>query len=228
MGGKNTAVVLASANLVRAADDVAQAAFVMSGQRCTATSRVVVDHSVADEFSDLLAGRVRELTIGDPVEDVDLGPLATPSARASYDRWQGIHDGIETLVEAVLPLGLPEGCWAGPSLHRVSDRRAARDRDQTELFGPEVLVHVARDREDSLALANGTPYGLAISVHCEKEAEFEEIRPLLEAGLVNWNRGTAGASSLMPFGGIKQSGNHRAAGAAAIEYTTHPVSVLRG
>lgn len=228
MGGKNTAIVLADADLERAADDLAQAAYVMSGQRCTATSRVVADHRIVEPLGELLASRVSALRLGDPFEPIDLGPLSTPGAARSFAEWQASDAGLRALVEPVSLEGLPRGCWAAPRLYRVTDRAAAHARDQTELFGPEVLVHSADGLDDAIALANNTPYGLAMSVHSASEAEFESVRPRLEAGLVNWNRGTAGASSLLPFGGIKQSGNHRPAGASAIEYTTHPVSVLRG
>lgn len=228
MGGKNTALVLADADVDRATADIAEAAYVMSGQRCTATSRVIVDRSRVDEVTDRLADHVRQLTIGDPFSGVDLGPLATPSARESYDRWQENRLGLDTVVEPMLPDGLPHGAWAAPSLYRVVDLNAARERDQTELFGPEVLIHSVDGPDEAVALANATPYGLSMSVHCACEATFDTVRPRLEAGLVNWNRGTAGANSKLPFGGIKRSGNHRPAGSAAVDYMTHPVSVLRG
>ena len=228
MGGKNTAIVLSDADLERAASDIAEAAYVMSGQRCTATSRVVVASSRVDAFVARLAEHVRGLTVGDPFGEFDLGPLSTLRARSAYDDWQGRRAGLETIVEPTLPPALPRGCWAAPCLHRVVDRELARERDRTELFGPEVLVHSVDDLDAAIQLANATPYGLAMSVHCAEESTFESVRSRLEAGLINWNRGTAGASSQLPFGGIKQSGNHRPAGASAIDYMTHPVSVLRG
>lgn len=229
MGGKNTAIVLEDADIGQAAAEIADAAYVMCGQRCTATSRVVAHAAVADELADQLADRVRELVVGDPFDrTTDLGPLASAAAATHFWEWQGRAEGIETLVAAQIPEGLPRGNWVGPALHRVVDRAAVAERDRTELFGPEVLLHLGVDLEDIVGLANATPYGLAMSVHSQSEQRFEAIRPRLQAGLVNWNRGTAGASSLLPFGGIKQSGNHRPAGAWALRYMTHPQAVLRG
>ncbi|MFT6397431.1 MAG: succinylglutamic semialdehyde dehydrogenase [Bradymonadia bacterium] len=229
MGGKNTAIVLEDADIASAAGDIAGAAYVMCGQRCTATSRIVAHAAVADALAEELADRVRTLVVGDPFEETsDLGPLATTPAAELFWKWQNRTEGIETLVAAELPSGLPAGSWVAPSLHRVVDRTAAMERDQTEIFGPETLLHVGTSLEDIVSLANATPYGLAMSVHTESEDRFESIRPRLQAGLVNWNRGTAGASSLLPFGGIKHSGNHRPAGSWALRYMTYPQAVLRG
>ncbi len=229
MGGKNTALVLEDADVAKAAADIAGAAYVMCGQRCTATSRVIAHAAIVDELAEALSVHVRALVVGNPSDDaIDLGPLATARAATQFWEWQERVEGIKNLVAARMPSGLPAGNWVAPALHRVIDREAATERDQTELFGPETLLHESPDLDDMIRFANATPYGLAMSVHTESRDRFELIRPRLEAGLVNWNRGTAGASSLLPFGGVKQSGNHRPAGSWALRYMTHPQSVLLG
>ncbi|MCB9521302.1 MAG: aldehyde dehydrogenase family protein [Myxococcales bacterium] len=229
MGGKNTAIVLGDADVDAAAAAVVGAAYGMSGQRCTATSRVVVARSVAAPLIAALERGVRRLVLGDPFDvRTDLGPLATDAARARFVAAQGTLDGLRAVVDGGEAEGPAPGWWVRPALHEVVDRAAARARTSEELFGPEVVVDVIDDDDEAVHVANATPYGLAMSVHCATEARFEALRRRLDAGLVNWNRGTAGASGALPFGGVKRSGNHRPAGSWSLRYCVRPVAVLRG
>ena len=227
MGGKNAAVVLADADLEKAAYDVLFSAFVSAGQRCTAASRAIVVGN-ARRFAQRIVQLARQLSIGHPLDDgVFMGPLASPAALEKFER--GIRAAeAETLLDArrLQPRGL-EGCYVSPSVHFVGQRRSS-PYEREELFGPDLAVYPAASEEEALQIANATDYGLAASVHTRSEQAFDRCQRALECGVVNWNAPTVGASGRLPFGGLKRSGNHRPAALWSTLYCSAPVAVLRG
>jgi succinylglutamic semialdehyde dehydrogenase len=227
MGGKNAAVVLADADLEKAAYDVLFSAFVSAGQRCTAASRAIVVGD-ARRFAQRIVQLARKLSIGHPLDDgVFMGPLASPAALEKFER--GIRAAeAETLLDArrLQPRGL-EGCYVSPSVHFVGQRRSS-PYEREELFGPDLAVYPAGSEEEALQIANATDYGLAASVHTRSEQAFDRCQRALECGVVNWNAPTVGASGRLPFGGLKRSGNHRPAALWSTLYCSAPVAVLRG
>ena len=227
MGGKNAAVVLADADLEKAAYDVLFSAFVSAGQRCTAASRAIVVGD-ARRFAQRIVQLARKLSIGHPLDEgVFMGPLASPAALEKFER--GIRAAeAETLLDAhrLQPRGL-EGCYVSPSVHFVGQRRSSA-YEREELFGPDLAVYPAGSEEEALQIANATDYGLAASVHTRSEQAFDRCQRALECGVVNWNAPTVGASGRLPFGGLKRSGNHRPAALWSTLYCSAPVAVLRG
>jgi succinylglutamic semialdehyde dehydrogenase len=227
MGGKNAAIVLADADLEKAAYDVLFSAFVSAGQRCTAASRAIVVGD-ARRFAQRIVQLARKLSIGHPLDDgVFMGPLASPAALEKFER--GIRAAeAETLLDArrLQPRGL-EGCYVSPSVHFVGQRRSS-PYEREELFGPDLAVYPAGSEEEALQIANATDYGLAASVHTRSEHAFDRCQRALECGVVNWNAPTVGASGRLPFGGLKRSGNHRPAALWSTLYCSAPVAVLRG
>ncbi|HWT85610.1 MAG TPA: aldehyde dehydrogenase family protein [Myxococcales bacterium] len=227
MGGKNAAVVLADADLEKAAYDVLFSAFVSAGQRCTAASRAIVVGD-ARRFAQRIVQLARKLSIGHPLDDgVFMGPLASPAALEKFER--GIRAAeAETLLDArrLRPRGL-EGCYVSPSVHFVGQRRSS-PYEREELFGPDLAVYPASSEEEALQIANATDYGLAASVHTRSEQAFDRCQRALECGVVSWNAPTVGASGRLPFGGLKRSGNHRPAALWSTLYCSAPVAVLRG
>ena len=227
MGGKNAAVVLADADLEKAAYDVLFSAFVSAGQRCTAASRAIVVGD-ARRFAQRIVQLARKLAIGHPFDDgVFMGPLASPAALEKFER--GIRAAeAETLLDArrLQPRGL-QGCYVSPSVHFVGQRRSS-PYEREELFGPDLAVYPASTEEEALQIANATDYGLAASVHTRSEQAFDRCQRALECGVVNWNAPTVGASGRLPFGGLKRSGNHRPAALWSTLYCSAPVAVLRG
>lgn len=228
MGGKNPALVFDDADLDHAADQVTAAALQSTGQRCTATSRVLVQRAVADEFTAKLLERVRAWSPGDPFADDGrrLGPLATAAAAERFYAAQQQTDGLETLLAATAVSTLTPGHWVLPAVHKVLDVASSVPRWSEELFGPELLIEVVDSDEEAVARANATAYGLAASIHTTTHSRFQRARDDVRAGIINWNRGTAGASSAMPFGGVGHSGNHRPAGVFSLRYCVYPVATL--
>jgi len=229
MGGKNAALVLADADLEKAAYDVLFSAFVSAGQRCTAASRAIVAGD-ARAFARRIAQLAQKLSIGHPFDEgVFMGPLASPAALEKFETGvRAAGSEAETVLESrrIRPRGL-DGCYATPAVHFI-ERRANSPYQREELFGPDLAIYAASSTDEALEIANATDYGLAASVHTRSEETFDRCQRALECGVVNWNAPTVGASGRLPFGGLKRSGNHRPAGLWSSLYCAAPVAILRG
>jgi succinylglutamic semialdehyde dehydrogenase len=97
---------------------------------------------------------------------------------------------------------------------------------QTEIFGPNVSIYAFDELDEAVELANATQYGLVFSIFTKNKASYEKLSDDLRAGLINWNRSTVGASSRLPFGGLKRSGNHFPTAVSATSYCMYPVASL--
>ncbi len=225
LGGRNPAVVFDDADLDQAVREIALGALLTSGQRCTATSRVVVTPGIAPKLIARLTALFSAAKPGDPTDGATFfGPLASVAAR---DRFLAALAGareaptVEVLVESEEADG---AAGVTPSLYRVSgDEPHLRD----ELFGPHVDLEVAVDEADALARAARNPYGLSASLFSARPEALEDFYDAVRVGVVNFNRSTNGASGLLPFGGIGMSGNWRPAGSCAPRLTTWPVAVMQ-
>jgi succinylglutamic semialdehyde dehydrogenase len=125
--------------------------------------------------------------------------------------------GGERLLE--VDPGLPPP-YAGPGLVRYPDTRQDHPAQREELFGPEAALYAVDDLEHAIAAANDSEYGLVASIFTRDRARYERCIGRVATGLLNWNRGTIGASSRLPFGGLRRSGNHRPAGVTSTLYCT--------
>lgn len=231
LGGKNSALVLEDADLEYAAREIAFSAWVTAGQRCTATSRVLVTPGALPGLLEELARLAREVRVGTPDrDDVLLGPVSTrESYEALRERFGALagRPGLEALQPCEPSEQPVRGYYLRPGLYVERARGAAGELAREELFGPSLLVQPCADEEEALTLANDTRYGLAAAVFTASEARFEGLASRLAVGLCNWNRGTVGSSSQLPFGGVGASGNHRPAGLYASLYCADPVGELR-
>jgi acyl-CoA reductase-like NAD-dependent aldehyde dehydrogenase len=223
MGGKNPVIVLADADLERAVEVTSSGAFRFAGQKCTATSRVIVEQAVAGRFVEMLAERARSLRPSMPVEETCyLGPVV------SREQLEGIRaamaqaraDGARLLAGGPEPVaGLEQGYFLSPTVFdRVAPGSALA---QEEIFGPVLAVLTARDAEEALRLANDTRYGLSASLFTTSLDRVFQYLDGIEAGMVRVNAETTGVDYLAPFGGMKASSSHsREQGRAAIEFYT--------
>ena len=231
MGGKNPAIVLDDCDLEKAVHDVLWASYVSAGQRCTATSWAIVHKKKVDAFVARLKEKAERVVVGDPLDDgVFMGPLATEAARERF--LSGVRDGEAEGAEAILaPRALehdPDGWYVTPGIHRVHEVRDQSPYQTEELFGPDVAVYSVRDVEEAVALANSVDYGFATSVFTADDKRFEWAFRHLDYGIINKNAPTCGASSKLPFAGIKKSGNFRPAALFSTLYCTYPVATLEG
>lgn len=229
LGGKNPSIVLADANVEAAARHLAFAAYASGGQRCTATSRVLVAREVADELVERFADAARRVVVGHPLtEGVFMGPLISDGSRAALREAQARARaaGFEAIVEGGEPELDVRGHYVRPSVH-LAPRADVRVPGYThdELFGPDVAVYVVDDLDHALALANDTEFGLAAAVFTSSAEAFERAADELRVGVLHWNQSSNGASGRLPFGGVKNSGNHRPAGITAGAFCAYPLAL---
>jgi aldehyde dehydrogenase (NAD+) len=226
MGGKNVAIVLADADLARAARLTAGGAMRYAGQKCTATSRVIVEAAVEDEFLDRLRSEIEALPLG-PVDDATcaVGPLITTAAR---DRVQAAVESAsgQRVMGGMAPRDarLQAGCFLEPALLRDVDPASSTAQD--EIFGPVLAAFRARDVDEAITLANRTRYGLSASLFTRDLAAALAYIARIEVGLVRVNGDTTGVDPHAPFGGMKgSSSGSREQGSAAREFFTETRTV---
>jgi len=225
MGGSNAAIVLDDAHRRQAVLECARASFATTGQRCTCTRRIVVHESAAPWFIPAFCRMASTLLVGegDGAAPAFMGPLTTEAARRAALEFQAgaVSRGATILLRASA-LDRP-GWFMTPGILKWP--RLTLEHDG-EVFAPIVQLAVARNDEDALEQANASRFGLAASVFTASRARWEALCPRLEAGCVNWNVGTAGASSALPFGGLGLSGNHRPAAAFSVDSCAAPIAHL--
>ncbi|NHC40264.1 aldehyde dehydrogenase family protein [Bacillus sp. MM2020_1] len=228
MGGKNPLVVLNDADLEKAVEIAVSGSFKSTGQKCTATSRVIVEEGIYESFRDRLVKRTKELTIGNPLhEGTIIGPAVS---KAQLD---GVLEMIETgKSDATLLCGgeIPEdeelknGFYVKPTIFEnvPKDARIARE----EIFGPVIALFKAKDYEEAVEMANDTEFGLSAAICTNNLTLARRFVEDAEVGLVHVNSETSGAEPQMPFGGCKNSSSgSREQGKAAIEFYTEVKTV---
>jgi aldehyde dehydrogenase (NAD+) len=221
LGGKNAVIVLDDANLDEAVAAVAWAGFGTTGQRCTATSRVIVHERVADAFAEKLAAAAERLRIGDGLlSETEMGPLVNAGrVRAVHEYTEiGTREGAR-LVTGGRPLtddALDGGAYYAPTI--FTDVAPTMRIAQEEIFGPTVAILPVKDYDAAIAAANSTIYGLSCAIFTENARTVFRAMRDIQSGLLYINAGTTGAEPHLPFGGLKQSGNgHRELGRKAVE-----------
>lgn len=233
MGGKNAALVLADADLDVAVEQVAIGAFRAAGQKCTATSRVIVHETVADEFLRRLAIRTERMVVGDAQDEgVEVGPVVDVAAR---DRVAAALVRARTTAtpvvapEAYASGALAEGYFVPPSVFELHED-APGELWTEELFGPVVGVRRVPSTEAGIALVNDSEYGLSTAVFTTGLAEALSAIEDIRVGVVHINSASAGADLHVPFGGSGASAlGPKEQGAAAREFFTETATVyLRG
>ena len=209
LGGSDPSIVLADADLEKAAEVSALSRIINAGQSCIAAKRLIVERSVHDRFVELLAGHLDELLVGDPREEsTQVGPIAREELRKNLHRQvtSSVEAGATLVLGGQMPTG--EGYFYPVTL--LTDVRAGMSACTEETFGPVAVVMVADDAEQALAIANDTPYGLAASVWTSTE-RGEAMARRIEAGQVAVN-GIVKTDPRLPSGGIKRSGYGRELG----------------
>jgi len=228
MGGKNAVVVLDDADLDLAAAETALSIAATTGQRCSSASRVFATPRAIEPLAERLARLLHGLAVGPPLaEGVFMGPLISTEAAERVARYRVLsrEAGGERLVDA--DPGHPPP-YVGAGLARFADAGQDHPYHREEIFGPEAGLYPVADLDEAIAATNDSDYGLVASVFTRDRALFERCAGRIRTGLLNWNRGTIGASGRLPFGGLRRSGNDRPAGILASVYCTVPqASLLR-
>lgn len=221
MGGQNAAIVLADADYEKTAGIIAGAAMWFAGQKCTATSRVIV---VGDgDFATPFVDAVKALKRGDPADPaVTVGPVIN---EASLSDMQAALAGAKAAGGTILHGDTPaNGLFVEPVI--IDGLAADHPLSCNETFGPIVTLHRAATPEDAIAMANSVEYGLVTSIHGRDLNQITSLCALADTGLVKVNASTSGVDFYAPFGGEKMSSyGMREQGLAALEFYSHTVTV---
>ena len=229
LGGKNAQIVMEDADLDLAIEGALWGAFGTTGQRCTATSRLIVHRDIAKKITEALVARAEKIKIGDGLdESVEMGPLINQSARAKVLRYIeiGKQEGARLCTGgAIHDAGAcANGYFFQPTIfNRVApDMRIA----QEEIFGPVLSIIEIKSFEEAIAVLNGTAYGLSSSIYTNDVARAFRAMRDIEAGITYINGPTIGAEVHLPFGGVKDTGNgHREAGTTVYDIFTEWKSI---
>jgi aldehyde dehydrogenase (NAD+) len=221
MGGKNPLVVLADADLAQAVECAVQGAFFSTGQRCTASSRLIVEASVHDKFVAMMRERMRALKVGHALaRGIDIGPVASRTQLEQNLSYIAIgrEEGAELVMGGEEVKAATPGHYMSPALFLgQAEHRIARE----EIFGPVAVVIRADSYEHALALANDTRYGLCAGICTSSLKHATHFRRHAQAGMVMVNLPTAGVDYHVPFGGRKGSSHGpREQGRYAAEFYT--------
>jgi len=222
MGGKNPTIVLADADLKSAVENVCNAAFFSTGQKCTATSRAIVEDGIYDQFVAALVERTKKLKVGDGMQaGIDIGPCVDQGQLDTVLEYIeiGRKESGEPLCGGMRLTGegYDKGFFVEPTI--FADVKPADTIAREEIFGPVLAITPARDFEDAMRLANDTPFGLSSSIQTTNLSRALDYVYRAEAGLLTINLPSAGVEYQLPFGGTKDSSfGPKEQGPAALDF----------
>ncbi len=221
LGGKNAQVVLEDADLNLALEGVIWGAFGTTGQRCTATSRLIIQESIYEKFLDMVVERARKIKVGNGLDEtVEMGPLVSETQQQTVHQYVeiGKKEGAK-LTCGGKPLkgdGYNKGFFYPPTI--FADVKPFMRIAQEEIFGPVLSVIKVKDFDEAIAVLNNTSYGLSSSIYTQNVNLAMKAIERIEAGITYINAPTIGAECHLPFGGVKETGNgHREGGWTAYE-----------
>ena len=211
MGGKDSIVVDADADLDAAVEGVANSAFGFSGQKCSACSRAIIDERIYDKFLQQLKERVEKITVGDPALNPNMGPVVNEKSMKTILGYiqKGVAEGGR-LITGGERVG-NEGYFIQPTV--IADVDPMATISQQEIFGPVLAVLKSRSFEDGLQIANNTEFGLTGAVYTNSDDKIEAAKQQFHVGNLYINRKCTGAMvGAHPFGGFNMSGTDSKAG----------------
>jgi acyl-CoA reductase-like NAD-dependent aldehyde dehydrogenase len=224
MGGKNPTIVMADADFNTAVENTVNAAFFSTGQKCTATSRAIVEDAIYDRFLEAVVERTRKLKVGDGMlPGIDIGPCIDKAQLDTVLRYIEIgrrEAGAPKIGGRQLTEGdFARGSFVEPTI--FADVTPEMTIAREEIFGPVLAVMRARDFEDAMRIADDIPFGLSASIQTTNLSRVFEFVYRMEAGLLMVNLPSAGIEYHLPFGGTKDSSfGPKEQGPAALDFYT--------
>ena len=207
MGGKNAVIVMPDADLDKAAVAIHGGAFGSTGQRCTATSRVIAHPQVKNSLRDRLVEAAKKIKVGPGLdESIDMGPAVDEKQwKTDFDYIKiGQDEGARLILGGKKPEHLGKGYFVEPTIFDNVDPKMRIFKE--EVFGPVLSISTAKNLEEALAFANGVEYGLTTSIFTENIDTILRFVEEVEAGMVHVNEPTIGGEAQLPFGGTKATG----------------------
>jgi aldehyde dehydrogenase (NAD+) len=228
LGGKNPAVVVDCDDVDHAAREIVAAAFLCSGQRCTALSRVIVPDAQADGLIERILFHVSRISVGNGLAaGTTMGPLVSEGQLRTIEGYvrQAVGSGCKVLAGGHSLTEHPErdGYYYAPTV--IDDVPVTSALAMEEIFGPVLPILRVRDFDEAITVANGTRYGLAASLFTSRLLFVDEFARRVESGMIHVNHGTA-SQAHVPFGGVKESGQGAySIGPSAREFYTNVKAV---
>tara|TARA_B100000003_G_scaffold189490_1_gene186817 strand:- start:1282 stop:2724 length:1443 start_codon:yes stop_codon:yes gene_type:complete len=228
LGGKNASVILDDADLELAAKGAAKAGFTNSGQVCLCGSRILIDESIADEFTALLIKEIESMKIGDPQnEDTDIGSVISISHLEKVESYVelALQEGGNILTGGNRPIldgNNANGAFLSPTVISGLDINSRTATE--EIFGPVVTLHTFKDEAEAVEMANNTDYGLAGSVWTKNSERGKEFSKLIETGIM-WVNTWLHRDLRTPFGGVKNSGVGREGGQWSLSFFSEMTNI---
>ena len=239
LGGKNSSLVWKDASLEKALYENTLGAFLTTGQRCSSTSKLILHQEIFDTFLSSFLKVVKNLKIGHWSDEPFMGPLIDKASIERHFHFQnlGLKEGGEILLKGEpldslqQPKGLSskrsvKGHYVSPSLIFFKNQSSHSHYQNEEIFTPSLAIYCIHNFEEALNIIHSSGYGLAVSCFSKNPDIYKKALKDVQAGLIHWNRSTAGASSRLAFGGRGRSGNDRPSGHLAIQSCVVPVSSL--
>ncbi len=222
MGGKNPTIVLADCDFNSAVENVVNASFFSTGQKCTATSRAIVEDAIYDRFVAAVVERTKKLKVGDGMQaGIDIGPAVDAAALETILKYIAIgkEEGGKLVCggNRLTDHGRDKGFFVEPTV--FSDVTESMTIAKEEIFGPVLAIMRAKDFEDAMRIANNIPFGLSSSIQTTNLSRTFDYIYRSEAGLLTVNLPSAGVEYQLPFGGTKDSSfGPKEQGPAALDF----------
>ena len=229
LGGKNATIIHHDAPWDHAVAECINSCFLTSGQRCTSTSLIFIHQSKLLKFQKEFVEVTKKITVGHPIEDhCFMGPLIDDIAEKHYAFYQAkaLEEGAHVLVPAQKLIVKYPGYYWSPSIYLYDFENKNKSFIKQEIFAPNVTLIPYVHLEDAINVINSTEYGLAFAVFTQSRDVANMCLENVQAGIMNVNRSTVGASARLPFGGRKNSGNFRPAGVTMIDSCVQLTSTL--
>lgn len=231
LGGKNTTILHHDTNMSHALPELLRSCFLTTGQRCTSTSLILVHRKIEQEMIAKFKALTERIVVDHPTKakiDPFMGSLIDAHAEKLYFDFcaTGLKEGAEEIIKPTkLDIGY-EGHYVSPSIHYLAKPQLAGKFIQDEIFGPNCTFIPYDSIEEAIHIANSTDYGLAASIFTRDTEIYKTCLRDIDSGLLNLNRSTVGATARLPFGGVKNSGNHRPAAVSMIDHCVSTVASL--
>jgi len=231
LGGKNMSIIHKDTDITHAIPELLRACYLSTGQRCTSTSMVVIHKDIEQEFLDKFKAAAQRIIVDHPtIHSVDpfMGPLIDQLAvdKFSASLKLGEDNGADVIL-ANKSLDLAhKGHYLSPSIHYLKEVSKDNPFTQEEIFGPNCTFTPYSSIEEAIDIVNISDYGLAAAIFTQDKDIYRACLNDIDAGIINLNRSTVGASSRLPFGGVKNSGNHHPAAVAMVDHTVSTLASL--
>ncbi len=231
LGGKNTAIVDNNINLKFAVPELIKGSFLSSGQRCTSTSIIIVHEKIIDKFIEDFHDISKKIIIDHPIKHKAtpfMGPLIDKKSLERYLIFMGMakREGLKEIMRGKFLKKERDGYYVSPSIHLCKEFNKKSIFLNSEIFGPNCTLIPYKTKEEAIKIANSTEYGLSNCVFTNDRKFFEEALVEIDTGILNLNKPGTNASPILPFGGVKNSGNYRPASIATIDACVYQISGL--